>query len=259
MPYDRTSDGRYGSGPYWKSDSGAKAPRTIADLYDGTQDGALAFLYGTDHAQTASGFLAKALWLLGHPDAAAARESWATAHALKVNHLFSLVQAAMFRTTVRLFARDWEGAAIVAQEILELATRHSLRFASTFADFCLAACQAARCADRATVERMRVTAEAWGHLNYRPFFLGLIAEAQALSGDPDGGLRVLTEARSVVDATDERWIEPELCRLIGELKLMRNNRPRERRRRHFEKESRLPDARRRGASSCERASALRVC
>jgi tetratricopeptide (TPR) repeat protein len=191
-------------------------------LYDETSDGAVAFLYGTDHAQTAAGFLAKTLWLLGLPDAAAARESWAMAHALKVDHLFSLVQAKMFRITVRLFARDWEAAAVLAQETKQLATRHSLRFASTFSSFCLAASRCARCPDAAIVKEMRDTAEAWGRLNYRPLFLALIAEAEAAIGDPDKGLRVLADARSVVDATDERWIEPELYRLLGQIELMRS-------------------------------------
>src|SRR5205085_3095146 len=152
------------------------------------EDGALAFLYGTDHAQTATGFLAKALWLLGLPDTAAAREAWAMTHAIKVNHLFSLMQAMMFRTTVRLFARDWDGAAALAREVSDQAARHSIGFAASFSAFCLAACRSVRSADRAAVEEMQATANAWGKLNYRPLFLALIAEAMARAGDPETGL-----------------------------------------------------------------------
>jgi class 3 adenylate cyclase len=191
-------------------------------LYDESEDGALAFLYGTDHAQTATGFLAKALWLLGLPDAAAAREVWAMAHAVKVNHLFSLMQGMMFRTTVRLFARDWDGAAALAKEVSDQAARHSIGFAANFSAFCLAACRAVRSPDRAAVEEMQATANAWGKLNYRPLFLALIAEAMARAGNPDGGLDQLAKARALVAATDERWVEPELYRLCGVLELMRD-------------------------------------
>lgn len=191
-------------------------------LYDEESDGALAFLYGTDHAQTATGFLAKALWLLGLPDTAAAREAWAMAHAVKVDHLFSLMQAMMFRTSVRLFARDFDAAAALAQEISDQAARHSIGFAASFSAFCLAACRSVRRPDRAAIAQMQATANAWGRLNYRPLFLALIAEAMASAGDPAAGLRELDEARALAAETDERWVEPELYRLCGTLELMRD-------------------------------------
>ena len=193
---------------------------TSLKLYDEKRDKALAFVYGTDHAQTAAGFLAKALWLLGMPRAAEEHEAWASAHGDRVNHLFSSVQGAMFRTTTRLFARDWDGAVTLAEETEGLAKRHSLRFAMSFSRFCLAACRAIRLADQSAVEEMRAAADGWGSLNYRPFYLGLIAEAQARAGDPKGGQRTLDEAHLVVESTNERWVEAELLRLRGELLIL---------------------------------------
>lgn len=191
-------------------------------LYDEAEDGALAFLYGTDHAQTATGFLAKTLWLLGFPNAAAAREAWAMEHAVKVNHLFSQMQAMMFRTTVRLFARDFDGAAVLAQEISDQAARHSIGFATSFSAVCRAACRSVRTGARADIEQLLSCVNAWGKLNYRPLFLGLIAEAMARAGSPEAGLAQLAEARAVAVETDERWIEPELYRLCSILELLRD-------------------------------------
>ncbi|TIS79448.1 MAG: hypothetical protein E5W94_05420 [Mesorhizobium sp.] len=51
----------------------------------------------------------------------------------------------------------------------------------------------------------------------RPFFLGLLAEACALSGDMQRGLGALDEALAVVEGTGERWPEAELYRLRGQL------------------------------------------
>jgi predicted ATPase len=42
-------------------------------------------------------------------------------------------------------------------------------------------------------------------------------------GQPEAGLTVLTEALTLVDTTGERWYEPELYRLKGELLLQQNS------------------------------------
>ena len=42
-------------------------------------------------------------------------------------------------------------------------------------------------------------------------------------GQPEAGLTVLTEALTLVDTTGERWYEPELYRLKGELLLQQSS------------------------------------
>ena len=58
-----------------------------------------------------------------------------------------------------------------------------------------------------------------GHKLYRPYFLGLLAEASGQAGQPEAGVTVLTEALTLVAATEERWWEAEVYRLQGELLL----------------------------------------
>src|SRR5262249_2449034 len=53
----------------------------------------------------------------------------------------------------------------------------------------------------------------------RSYYLALLAEAHGRIGEPEAGLTVLTDALALVDATGERWYEPELYRLKGELLL----------------------------------------
>ena len=53
----------------------------------------------------------------------------------------------------------------------------------------------------------------------QPCFLALLAEGHGTIGEPGAGLTVLTEALALVDTTGERWYEPELYRLKGELLL----------------------------------------
>jgi predicted ATPase len=54
------------------------------------------------------------------------------------------------------------------------------------------------------------------------YFPALLAEAYGTMEQPEAGLIALAEALAVVDTTGERWYEPELYRLKGELLLQRN-------------------------------------
>ena len=58
---------------------------------------------------------------------------------------------------------------------------------------------------------------------WRPYFLALLAEAHGIQGEPETGLTALTEALTLVDTTGERWYEPELYRLKGELLLQQSS------------------------------------
>jgi predicted ATPase len=54
---------------------------------------------------------------------------------------------------------------------------------------------------------------------HRPYWLALTAEAYGRHGQQGEGLKVITEALSFVERTEERWYEAELYRLRGELTL----------------------------------------
>ena len=57
---------------------------------------------------------------------------------------------------------------------------------------------------------------------YRPYFLGLLAEAYSRRERTDKGLEVLDEALVLVDRTGERFHESEFYRLKGQLLLARS-------------------------------------
>jgi adenylate cyclase len=56
----------------------------------------------------------------------------------------------------------------------------------------------------------------------RPYFLALLAELHGKLGQATEGLGVLAEAQEAVDNSRERWWQPELYRLKGELTLKRS-------------------------------------
>ena len=56
-------------------------------------------------------------------------------------------------------------------------------------------------------------------VQWRPYFLAILAQGYGQTGAPDEGLRLLAEALVVVQHTDEHMWEAELHRLQGELLL----------------------------------------
>ena len=56
-----------------------------------------------------------------------------------------------------------------------------------------------------------------GLLSYKPIFLGLLAEALALTGRIEEGLTVLSEALAIAEASGVRGNDAELHRLRGDL------------------------------------------
>ena len=141
------------------------------ELHDPTLDPPLGRLFGTDPTQTTMSFIALSGWLTGRPDSVLlAEEEHAVAWSAKVDHLYSLIQTAMFRIIVRALARDWEAATRIARETLEVALRHSFRLAINLSRFYLSAERGLRTGDAGAVEEMRAFADAWGPLNYRPLY-----------------------------------------------------------------------------------------
>jgi predicted ATPase len=57
----------------------------------------------------------------------------------------------------------------------------------------------------------------------RPYFLALLAEAYGMIRKPAAGLTALAKALTLADKTGERWYEPELYRLKGELLLQQSS------------------------------------
>jgi predicted ATPase len=59
-------------------------------------------------------------------------------------------------------------------------------------------------------------------LTYQTYYLGLLAEVLSKEGQADEGLTIIKEALELVRQTGERFCEPELYRLRGELLLKKS-------------------------------------
>jgi class 3 adenylate cyclase/predicted ATPase len=194
-------------------------------LYDTQQHRASVFLYGEDVGVICHSTTAWTLWYLGYPDQALARSHEAVILAQQVAHPFSLVlalsAAALFhqiRREVRCTQERAEAAHILAKE---QGFPYWMAMSSILRGWALAHQGQAQ----EGIEQINQSVMAWratGAETTRPYYLVILAEAYETIKQSEIGLEVLAEALTRVDKTGERWCEPELYRLKGELLLQQN-------------------------------------
>jgi predicted ATPase len=136
--------------------------------------------------------------------------------AQQIAHPFSLGSALRFAAMFHQFRREVRVAQERAEAAITLATAQDfpnwIAFGAVLRSWALAHQGQAQ----EGIEQMYQGLTAWratGAEILRPYFLALLAEAHSLQGEPETGLRVLTEALTLTDTTGERWSEPELYRL----------------------------------------------
>src|SRR5262249_7144315 len=72
---------------------------------------------------------------------------------------------------------------------------------------------------REGLEQMHQSMQTFRATILRPWLLSLLAEAYGIIGELEVGLTILAEALTLADTIGERWYDPELYRLKGELLL----------------------------------------
>jgi class 3 adenylate cyclase/predicted ATPase len=164
-------------------------------------------------------YLARALWLLGHPERAVEECRRAVTTAEGLNHPFSLCYALSCAAWLHQMRQDRESAGATASRALALATEKGFPiprgWARALSGWALAEGERAVAEVRAGLASLH----AQGSELNRSSFLSLLAEACARAGRWDEGLKALDEAQEVIDATGEALWQAEVHRLRGELLL----------------------------------------
>jgi class 3 adenylate cyclase/predicted ATPase len=184
--------------------------------------GELGLRYGTDPAVSAHSFLSWVLWLQGATGQALDHRNRAIALAREIGHSHSLAHAlGIGGCMLDCLRGDAASAEQLAEALLTLGREHSF-------PYWVAAGRAAQgwtlmrrgSPDAAAVllEAIELARQACME-EFRPFLLSMLAQAHAVAGRPDLALKALDEAFERVERSEERWIEPELHRMRGELLL----------------------------------------
>jgi class 3 adenylate cyclase/predicted ATPase len=195
-------------------------------LYDPQQHRASAFLYGENAGVICHSLAAWALWYLGHPDQGLTQIDAALTLAQQSVHPFSLAYALGAAAVFQLCRREERCTQEHAEAVITLAKEQGFPFWMAFGSILCGwtlAHQGQAKEGIAQITQGLMTYRATGAEILRPYFLALLAEAHSLIGQPEAGLTALVEALTLADATGERWYEPELYRLKGELLLQRSS------------------------------------
>lgn len=162
------------------------------------------------------------LWYLGMPDQSRACSQDALALAKKASDPFSLALGLAFAAQLYQCRREAYLAMEYAEAAVSVASEqgypHYLAWGTVLRGWALSA-QGALDEGLVQIRQGLSAHQATGAALGRPTLLALLAEAYANAGQVQAGLDVLTEAIDLVAETCERFSEPTLLRLKGELLL----------------------------------------
>jgi class 3 adenylate cyclase/predicted ATPase len=197
-------------------------------LYDPREHGAasgtgqnLRARFGQDVGTTVDAYRSWALALSGEADKAvqAAEHALQRSQALEHDHqsrFYALWHAGM----ACVLLRNVDRVAMIDSELMDRANDRGLPYWQALAHF-LRGWRMTRTGDPSTaVDLLQRGLELWsrtGSRIFRPICLAFLAEAQSAAGRPDLAQRTFGEAVRIMAGTGERWAEPEVHRLYGDV------------------------------------------
>ena len=164
-------------------------------------------------------FLSYDLFCLGHLDQARLRSEAAVEEARKL-HAFSLAHALAFASTVDWATRsrgEWQARVDTLNAVSEEHGYSYYRACGTVYRGWVLAESGQTAEGIALIQAGVAEYRATGAVQFVPFFLTLLAEAEGKAKQRDQGLGHLIEAERLMAETLDRWAEAELHRVRGEL------------------------------------------
>ena len=190
-------------------------------LYDLGQLRSHASLYGIDPGVVCLSYSALASWALGYPEQALARSGQALALSRELSHRHSLALALVWAAWLCQFCRDAADTRAHAEAAVSLCMEESfplwMAMGVILRGWALA--QEGQKEGTALIRQGLADLRATGAGLWQPSFLALLAEVHAQAGLPEEGLDALAEALAITQRNGERFSEPELHRLAGDMLL----------------------------------------
>jgi class 3 adenylate cyclase/predicted ATPase len=199
--------------------SGRKHLDRALELYDPERHRLPSFVYAFDPQVICLDYLARALFALGYPEQALARNREALSQARELAHQNSVALPLFYGCMLHQVLGDRQQVQDGAAELIAIATQEGFRFWLAGGTVLQGWATADAGQPDAGIAQMRDAIEAWRETGAEylvPYFLALMADAHHKQGDAARALQLLDEALARADRTEERWFEPELHRLKGE-------------------------------------------
>jgi predicted ATPase len=191
-------------------------------LYNPGQRRAVIARAGRDGGVASLPQLANVLWALGYPDQALTRSRAALTLVQEIAHPLTTVLVWLVDTWLHRCLHEVRTVQQRAEAMIALCNEQGfsafLALAIVWRGWALAM-QRQEEEGIQQIHQGLAALRATGAELFRPYFLGLLAEAYGKAGQVEEGLTALAEALAAVDRTGERMYEAELYRLKGELTL----------------------------------------
>lgn len=171
--------------------------------------------------------LTSVLWLLGYPDQALKSMEATLTLAQDISDPFSQAFAFASAAVLHQRRREARAAGHWAESLMTLSAEHGFPFrgatAMIYQGWALAEQGEGEAGVRHIQQGLAAVAATGAELA-RPYYLALLAEAQAKAGQVEKGLLTLAEALAIATKNDDRFYEAELYRLKGQLTLQKEAR-----------------------------------
>jgi adenylate cyclase len=190
-------------------------------IYDPEKHHKNAYLTIQDVGVTSRSVAALCLWHMGETDLAMERSREALELADRLGHPFSKAYALGCAAWFNLYLRNPEKARQHAGEAVALSTEQGFIWWQIWGTILggRALVEGGPPAD--SVAQMKAGLDGWRQTGSGftiPYFLSLLSEASAAAGNAGEALRLLAEARGLLEASGEGCFEAETHRLEGELR-----------------------------------------
>ncbi len=164
-------------------------------------------------------YLALALISLGRLDEARARMAATLDEARQLSHGYTLVHTLIVACLCDWCVADWTSLLRHVEEVRELSNRHGFALFRAWSEVfqgCALAALGRVEEGLPILQRGLAVTRAIEQGLYLPQTLTMLAYAHGKAGQPEEGLRRLTEAAEIAETTQDRWAEAELHRLRGD-------------------------------------------
>jgi predicted ATPase/class 3 adenylate cyclase len=182
----------------------------------------LAFEYGVELGAPTYAYAAWCQWLLGYPDQAARLDSEALAIVERIRHAYTYSRAFYWSSAFHAYRREWHLVEERATTAIDSARERGLAMVAAVGQIMRGAARAMLQAGDEGMTEIQEAMRAYRQTGARfhgTYHLILLADALAARGRDKEGLEALDEAATLIEETDERYVEAEMHRLRGELLL----------------------------------------
>jgi serine/threonine protein kinase/predicted ATPase len=209
---------------FWSADYDFTARHVdqVVSLYDFQRDRSLALDYGQDPWVICRAYDAARLLLLGYPQQALERVAEVRTRANDLDHPFDIGMALLWSAKIHLIRREPQQTRELADALAALSQEHGFAFtlhvATAFQGWALVEegeVEEGIAGMNSAISAFRGT----GTVVYGSFLDALLAEALGKAGRVTEGMKLIDQAVEFAESKEERFYEPELHRIKGELLL----------------------------------------